>query len=59
MNLDSLRTAADLSATKPHGTRLKYMGGCTRDNRIRRMGTAHRRPCTIPTPAPAQAPLIQ
>jgi hypothetical protein len=28
MNLDSLRTAADLSATKPHGTRLKYMGGC-------------------------------
>ena len=28
MNLDSLRSAADLSATKPHGTRLKYMGGC-------------------------------
>ena len=27
MNLDSLRTAADLSATKPHGTRLKYMAG--------------------------------
>ena len=28
MNLDSLRSAADLSATNPHGTRLKYMGGC-------------------------------
>ena len=27
MNLDSLRIAADLSATKPHGTRLKYMAG--------------------------------
>jgi hypothetical protein len=27
MNLDSLRTAADLSATKPHGTWLKYMAG--------------------------------
>ena len=28
MNLDSLRSAADLSLDKPHGTRLKYMGGC-------------------------------
>jgi len=28
MNLDSLRSAAVLSIDKPHGTRLKYMGGC-------------------------------
>ena len=28
MNLDSLRNAADLSAIKPHGRRLNYMGGC-------------------------------
>jgi hypothetical protein len=27
-DLTSLRSAAQLSADKPHGTRIKYMGGC-------------------------------